>query len=75
VKIETVAEMIVTRLKTVGCKSALRLAELAITTAGRTDHDDEDKDAVGAAQMQALAEILDDLVGDEVSANELCEIF
>jgi hypothetical protein len=65
----------VDRLKAVGCKSALRLAELAVTTAGRTDHDGDDKDAIGAAQIQALGEILDDLVGDEVSANELCEVF
>lgn len=72
IKVELAAEMIIDRLERVGCKTALRLAELAVMTAGQGS--DATKESVGEAQIQALAEILDDLAGDEVSANQLCEV-
>lgn len=52
-------------LGSVGCKTALRLAELAVSTS-----DDND----GQAQLDALTEILNDLAGDELSAQRLCEV-
>lgn len=72
IKVELAAEMIIDRLERVGCKTALRLAELAVMTAGQGS--DATKESVGEAQIQTLTEILDDLAGDEVSANQLCEV-
>lgn len=70
--VSSMATMMVDRLGSVSCKTALRIAERCIATGGRekgTNGDNED------AQMAALAEILDDLAGDEVTASKLCEVF
>jgi len=66
------ANMIIDRLESVGCKTALRLAERAVATAER---EGRNEDGVENAQLAALSEILDDLAGDEVTATKLCEIF
>jgi hypothetical protein len=55
------AQVMIQRLQEVGCKTALRLAELAVTTKPE-------------APLQALEEILDDFAGDELSAQDLCQI-
>lgn len=73
VNVSVMAELIIGRLSTVGCKTALRLAERAVATAGRED--DLKGDDLGSAQLAALDEILDDLAGDEVTAQKLCEVF
>ena len=66
------ADMIVNSLGSVGCKTALRLAERAIATAGREILEGEKE--LEKRQLEALAEILDDLAGDEVTAAKLCEV-
>lgn len=71
--VEPMAELIIDRLGSVGCKTALRLAERAVATAGmRTEPDSTD---TGKFQLEILAEILEDLAGDEVTAEKLCEVF
>jgi hypothetical protein len=60
------AELIIDRLGKVGCKTALRLAERAVSSA--------EIPGGGAAQLRAMATILDDLVGDEATAERLCEV-
>lgn len=59
---EAMANMIVGQLGSVGCKTALRLVERAVTN----PH--------GADALDALASILEDLAGDEVTAERLCEV-
>lgn len=71
--IGAMADLIFGRLESVSCKTALRLAERAIATAGRDDN--TKGGGIETAQLSALAEILDDLVGDEVTATTLCEVF
>lgn len=70
--VDCLAESIISRLGSVGCKTALRLAERAVATAGSAPGLDGDE--LEAAQQSALDEILDDLVGDEVTAQKLCEV-
>jgi hypothetical protein len=71
--VSPMAEMIIDRLESVGCKTALRLAERAIATAGLdSGKKGEEREK---AQLAALTEILDDLAGDEVTATRLCEVF
>ena len=67
------AEMIIERLGSVGCKTALRLTELATATVERAGPLNE-KD-LGTAQLDALSMILDDLAGDEATSDKLCEVF
>lgn len=67
--VDAMAELIIGSLGRVGCKTALRLAERAVTTAAVGDAPD-----LGKAQLAALEEILDDLSGDEVTADKLCEV-
>jgi hypothetical protein len=67
---DKMANMIIDRLGSVGCKSALRLAERAVASAGKANGVDLEE-----AQLIALAEILDDLAGDEATAANLCEVF
>jgi hypothetical protein len=73
VNVDPMADLIIDRLGNVGCKTALRLAERAVASAGRASAV-EGKE-LEKAQLSALAEILDDLAGDEVTAEKLCEVF
>ena len=72
VNVDSMADLIVSRLGSVGCKTALRLAELAVATAGRACNITGEE--LEKTQSSALAEILDDLAGDEVTADKLCEV-
>ena len=65
------ADMIIDRLGSVGCKTALRLAERAVGTAGVRASDGDDMEE---AQLNALQGILEDLTGDGVTAQQLCEV-
>ena len=71
--VNAMSELLVDRLGSVGCKTALRLVERAISTSARSNYG-LIKDSIGVTQLQALEEILDDLSGDEASAGQLCEI-
>lgn len=71
--VSLMAGSIINRLGSVGCKTALRLAERAVATAGRSN--DISGDNLESAQLAALDEILEDLSGDEVTAQKLCEVF
>jgi SpoVK/Ycf46/Vps4 family AAA+-type ATPase len=73
---DSMADLIIDRLGTVGCKTALRLAERAVATAARQQvGETDDDDRMEEAQLNALAAILEDLAGDEVTAEKLCEAF
>ena len=61
----SLSESIINRLGNVGIKTALRLAERAVFTAS-----DETK----SAQLLAMEEILDDMVGDDALASKVCEV-
>ena len=61
----SLSEPIINRLGNVGVKTALRLAERAVFTAS-----DETK----SAQLSAMEEILDDMVGDDALASKVCEV-
>jgi len=67
---DSMADLMIGQLGNVGCKAALRLAERATAIAGRADNPAN----LEKAQLSALAEILDDLSGDEVTAKRLCEV-
>ena len=69
------ADLIVNRLKSVGCKTALRLAERAVTTATLQVGDSENSSVLEKAQLTALSDILDDLEGDQMTAKNLCEVY
>lgn len=71
--VDPMADLIIDRLGNVGCKTALRLAERAVATAGRASNVTGEE--LEKAQLSSLAEILDDLAGDEVTAEKLCEVF
>jgi hypothetical protein len=73
VNVDPMADLIIDRLGNVGCKTALRLTELAVATAGRAINVTGEE--LEKTQSSALAEILDDLAGDEVTTEKLCEIF
>jgi len=64
----SMAGLISDRLGEVGCKTALRLAERAVLTAG--DAADDAK----TAQSEALEVILEDLVGDDAIAARVCKV-
>ncbi len=70
--VDCMSESIIRRLGNVGCKTALRLAERAVGTAERVDGLNDNE--LEAAQLSALDEILEDLAGDEVTAQKLCEV-
>lgn len=59
------SKVLIGRLGTVGCKTALRLVERAIFTAGMQGD---------TSQISALESILDDLAGDEALAAKVCEL-
>jgi len=68
----SMASIIIDRLGAVSCKSALRLAERAVATAGiRLGEMDKDLEE---AQLSALRSILDDLAGDDLTAQNMCEV-
>jgi hypothetical protein len=73
VHVDAMAEMIIERLGSVGCKTALRLTELAVATVERANPLNEMD--LGTAQLDALSMILDDLAGDEATSDKLCEVF
>jgi hypothetical protein len=50
----------------------LRLAERAVGTAERVDGLNDNE--LESAQLSALDEILEDLAGDEVTGQKLCEV-
>lgn len=66
------ADLIIEQLGEVGCKTALRLAERAVVSASTRTSDNACQEQM---QLDALAQILDDLAGDEVTAGKLCEVF
>jgi vesicle-fusing ATPase len=70
VNVNPMADMIVDRLGSVGCKTALRLTERAVAMAGNGD----EKEDMGQAQLLALEHILDDMTSDEATALNLCAI-
>ena len=59
------SKALIGRLGKLGCKTALRLAERAIFTAGMQGD---------ITQISALESILDDLAGDEALAAQVCEL-
>lgn len=63
------AELIVKRLGSVGCKTAIRLAERAYVAGERMEGIDKNK-----ARMTALSEILEDLDEDRLVINNACEL-
>jgi len=69
---EAMADLIVTRLGPVACKTALRLAQRSVATADHIWPDETGRKA--DLQFRTLSEILDDLAGDEGSLNALCNI-
>lgn len=69
---EEMAEMIVSRIGPVGCKTALRIAERTVATA--TQLGEPNANDGGRVQAIRLAEILDDLAGDEGTAKDLCSV-
>jgi len=72
---QTMAKLMIDQLGSVGCKSALRLAEQAVSTVDRgNDAGSLTGSALGKAQVAALGEILEDLSGDKVTAQNLCEV-
>ncbi len=68
--VETFSKLMIERLGEVGCKTALRLSERAVFTAGmQTQQVVEDKKV---AQLLALDEILSDFSEDE--ASRICDV-
>lgn len=68
----SLSEMMVSRLGNIGCKTALRLAERAVFTAGLQQ--ELPADETKSAQLSALQSILDDFAGDEALAARVCEV-
>jgi hypothetical protein len=67
----TMADMIIDRLGSVGCKTALRITERAVAMAGIGNEDE----TVAMAQLTALGNILDDMVRDGAATTQLCEVY
>ena len=70
VHVDPMADMIINRLGSVGCKTALRLTERAVAMAGNGNENVN----IGQAQLTALEHILEDLAGDEAASQRLCEV-
>ena len=71
INVDPMADMIIDRLGSIGCKTALRLAERAVATAEvHTPYRDDKEEA----QLKALVGILDDLAGDDMTAKTLCAV-
>lgn len=71
--VDPMAKLIIKSLGSVGCKTALRLAERAIAMAGSST--DPGGNGVAEAQLAALVEILEDFAGDVATSERLCEVF
>ena len=63
----SISAAMVSRLGRLGTKTALRLAERAVSTAGSSDD-------IRQAQLSAMNNILDDMAGDEALAAKVCEV-
>ena len=70
VNVNAMADLIIDHLHQVGCKTALRLAERAVVSAALAGHVEN----LELAQLDALDLILRDLVGDQTTAGNLCEL-
>lgn len=69
---EKMAAMILDKLGPVGCKTALRIAERSVASTG--DFQSSTTELKEDFQLQSLSTILDDLVGEEGSLTDLCNI-
>lgn len=68
--ISIMADRMVQKLGSVGCKTALRIVERTVAMAG-SGNDDE---RVEQAQLTAFDHILEDLAGDQAAAERACEV-
>lgn len=68
---DPMADLIIARRGSVGCKTALRLAERAVATAAARADDGDDMEE---AQLNALKGILDDFAGDDLTVQTMCEV-
>lgn len=66
---EAMAGIMMQHLETVGCKTAIRLVQQAVSSAIL----DQKKD-LGEAQLAALSEILNDFAFDEAASERLCDV-
>ena len=73
--IDGMADKIIGRLGSVGCKTAIRLAERAIASAHALSNEYGSDEELAEAQLASLEEILQDLAGDEAMASKVCEVF
>ena len=71
---EQMADMIVSRIRAVGCKTALRIVERAVAAAEHGISSEQSGNGDANIQAIRLGEILDDLVGDEGTSKELCSV-
>ena len=69
--VNAMADLIIDHMHQVGCKTALRLAERAVASASLAGQGGN----LERAQLDALDLILRDLVGDQATAGNLCELF
>lgn len=67
------AEMMIDRLGSVGCKTAMRLLERTVAGAGSSGM--KNSIALGEWQAQVLSGILEDSAGDEALAQNVCEVY
>jgi hypothetical protein len=72
INVHAMADLIIDCLQEVGCKTALRLAERAVSMAALVQSDVENLEQ---AQLDALTLILQDLAGDQATAGNLCEVY
>ena len=71
VNVNAMADLITEHLHQVGCKTVLRLAERAVASASLAGQGEN----LERAQLDALDLILRDLVGDQATAGNLCELY
>jgi vesicle-fusing ATPase len=69
---ESMADLLINRLGSIGCKTALRLAERSVATAQQVSLGTT-KETTNL-QISSLSEILDDLAGDQGSLDDLCSV-
>lgn len=75
---EGMGELMIQRLGKVGCKTALRLAERALSSSsiiGMEVADEPSSQVVAATQLSTLDNILDDVASDQAASEKLCEVF
>jgi len=72
---QSMAEVMIKHCGSVGCKTALRLAEQAVSTVDRANDGGLAGSKLGEAQVAALKEMLEDISGDKMLAQNLCEVF